>query len=62
MASKSCEAKVKIWSPQNLSQRVRKLRDEFFNFYEREFKNEMIGYTTGTEWDQVWNRRKTKRK
>ncbi len=55
MASKSCESKIKIWSPQNLSQRVKKLRDEYFNFYERDFKNEMIGYTTGTEWDQVWN-------
>lgn len=55
MASDSCGPKMKVWSPQNLSTRVQKLRAEYFNFYDREFKNEVEGYTTGTEWDQVWS-------
>ena len=55
MASKAMETKINIWSPQNLSDRLKKLRDEYFNFYKREFRNEVEGYTTGTEWDQVWN-------
>jgi hypothetical protein len=55
MASDTCSSKLKIWSPQNLSARVKKLRDEYFNFYKREFRNEVEGYTTGTEWDQVWS-------
>lgn len=55
MASDSYGMKEKIWSPQNLSERIKKLRAEYFNFYERRFKNEVEGYTTGTEWDQVWS-------
>ncbi|MHA1648550.1 MAG: pyruvate formate lyase family protein, partial [Candidatus Helarchaeota archaeon] len=55
MASETCKPKIKVWTAQNLSDRVRKLRDQYYNFYEREFKNEVEGYTTGTEWDQVWN-------
>jgi len=55
MASNSCGTGIKIWSPKNLSNRVKKLRDEYFNYYEREFKNEVEGYTTGVEWDQVWS-------
>ena len=51
----SCGSDIKIWSPKNLSSRVKKLRDEYFNFYQREFKNEVEGYTTGTDSDQVWS-------
>ena len=56
MASKSCDTKVKIWSPQNLSPRVKRLRDEYFNIDERiTLRNEVEGFTTGTDWDQVWS-------
>ncbi len=55
MASKSCDTKVKIWSPQNLSPRVKRLRDEYFNINERDLRNEVEGFTTGTDWDQVWS-------
>lgn len=55
MASKSCETKVKIWSPQNLSSRVNRLREEYFDIDNRNFRNEAEGFTTGTEWDQVWS-------
>jgi len=55
VALNSCGTNVKIWSPQNLSKRVKKLRDEYFNFYEREFKNEVQSFTSGVEWDQVWS-------
>ena len=55
MTSKSSESRIRIWSPQNLSERIKRLRAEYFNFYERAFKNEVEGYTTGTEWDQVWS-------
>ncbi|NVM53289.1 MAG: hypothetical protein HWN66_06260 [Candidatus Helarchaeota archaeon] len=55
MASKICDSKIKIWSPQNLTPRIKKLRDEYYNYDEREFRNEVEGYTTGTDWDQVWN-------
>ena len=37
---------------------MRRLRDEYFSFYERDFTNEVRSYTTGTPWDVVyaiWN-------
>jgi formate C-acetyltransferase len=37
-----------------LSPRVRKLRDEFWSFYERAFTNQVRSYTTGTPWDIVY--------
>lgn len=44
-----------IWSPsEKLSPRVKRLRDEYFSFEERDFKNEAIPYTTGTPWDTTW--------
>ena len=47
---------VKIWAPsENLSQRVKKLRDHFYSFYEREETNEPYSFTTGTEWDEVYS-------
>ncbi|MEM1658173.1 MAG: pyruvate formate lyase family protein [Candidatus Jordarchaeales archaeon] len=46
---------MKIWSPsEKLSERVRKLRDEYFSF-ERRPTNEVIAYTTGTPWDEVFS-------
>jgi formate C-acetyltransferase len=44
-----------IWCPsENLSPRVKRLRDEYWNFEKRDFKNEAIPYTTGTPWDTTW--------
>ncbi len=45
-----------LWSPApTLSPRVKKLRDQFWSFYEREFTNEVRAYTTGTTWDCVYS-------
>ncbi|MFW9769118.1 MAG: pyruvate formate lyase family protein [Candidatus Thorarchaeota archaeon] len=47
---------VKIWSPsENLSPRVKKLRDHFYSFHDREDTNEPYSFTTGTEWDEVYS-------
>ncbi len=57
MAQASCVvSKDQIWSPsKKLSPRVKRLRDEFFNFWGREyFRNEVMPFTTGTEWDDVF--------
>ena len=47
---------TEIWSPsEKLSPRVRRLRDEYFNFEARDyFRNEAIPYTTGTPWDTTF--------
>jgi pyruvate-formate lyase len=46
-----------IWSPSSaLSPRVRRLREEFFSFYSRDyFRNEVRPYGSGTPWDEVWS-------
>ncbi len=46
-----------IWNPsENLPPRVKKLRDEYFSFYDRDyFRNEVRAYSTGTEWDSVYS-------
>jgi formate C-acetyltransferase len=47
-----------LWTASGLSPRVRRLRDQYFSFYERDFTNEVRSYTTGTRWDVVyaiWN-------
>jgi formate C-acetyltransferase len=47
---------VKIWSPsENLSPRVKKLREHFYSFHDREETNEPYSFTTGTEWDEVYS-------
>jgi formate C-acetyltransferase len=50
---------AKLWSPtKTLSARVKRLRDQYFSFYEREYTNEVRAYTTNTPWDTVyaiWN-------
>ncbi len=45
-----------IWSASaDLSPRVRRLRDEYFSFGQRDyFRNEVRPYTTGTSWDEVF--------
>ncbi|MCL6580868.1 MAG: hypothetical protein K6U08_04530 [Firmicutes bacterium] len=46
-----------LWMPaEDLSPRVRRLREEYFSFYDRDyFRNEVLSYTTGTGWDSVWS-------
>ena len=57
----SCQAVAPtgLWSvTSRLTLRVRRLRDQFFSFYERDYTNEVRSYTTGTPWDVVyaiWN-------
>ncbi|MHB8926835.1 MAG: pyruvate formate lyase family protein [Bacillota bacterium] len=49
--------KDELWTAaKGLSPRVRKLRDEFFSFRDREyFRNEVRAYTTGVPWDFVFS-------
>jgi pyruvate formate-lyase/glycerol dehydratase family glycyl radical enzyme len=54
----SCQtvAPNRLWSPADtLSPRVRRLREEYWSFYEREFTNEVRAYTTGMPWDMVYS-------
>ncbi len=46
-----------VWSASpSLSPRARRLREEFFSFYSRDyFRNEVRPYTSGTPWDAVWS-------
>jgi len=47
---------VKIWSPsENLSSRVKKLREHCYSFHDREETNEPYAFTTGTDWDEVYS-------
>ncbi|MHA1266842.1 MAG: hypothetical protein ACTSRS_16515 [Candidatus Helarchaeota archaeon] len=55
MVSKGCESRIRIWGPDRLSPRIKRLRDEYFDIDGRELKNEVAGFTTGTDWDQVWS-------
>jgi formate C-acetyltransferase len=49
-------APVELWSPDaGLSPRIKRLRDQFFSFYERDYTNEVRAYTTGTPWDSVYS-------
>lgn len=45
-----------LWSPSDaLTPRVRRLREEYFSFHEREyFRNEVMSFTTGSPWDVVY--------
>ncbi|MBX7259764.1 MAG: hypothetical protein K1Y02_25645 [Candidatus Hydrogenedentes bacterium] len=38
-----------------LSERVRRLRDEYFSFDTRAFRNEVLPFTTGAPWDSVYS-------
>ena len=45
-----------LWNADtNLSPRIKCLREEFWSFYERDYQNEVRGYTTGTDWDTVYS-------
>ncbi|MBN1342071.1 MAG: hypothetical protein JXQ73_05290 [Phycisphaerae bacterium] len=45
-----------LWRPSiELSDRVKRLRDEYFSFRERDhFRNEVMPFGTGADWDRVW--------
>jgi len=49
MTTNACGASAEIWRPsERLSERVRRLRDEYFSFKSRDhFRNEVIGFSTG---------------
>jgi len=56
MTECASEAKVEIWSASSgLSDRVRKLREDYFKFQERDFRNEAIPFTTGMEKDIIFS-------
>jgi formate C-acetyltransferase len=45
-----------VWSASDrLSARVKRLRDEYWAFYTRDYTNEVRAYTTGTDWDTVYS-------
>ncbi len=46
---------VEIWSASDeLSERVKALRKQFYSFHNREETNEPYSFTTGTVWDEVY--------
>ena len=53
------ESSASVWSPSDtLSPRVRRLRDQYWDFYQRDYTNEVRAFGSGTPWDQVyapWN-------
>ena len=56
--AKACETPKDIWKPsENLSPRIKKLREEYFSFYDRydKYTNEVRPYTTGRHWDNVYS-------
>jgi formate C-acetyltransferase len=55
-AKKSVADKFETWEPsESLTPRVRKLRDEYFDYDNRDyFRNEVMPYTTGKPWDAVF--------
>jgi hypothetical protein len=56
VAKKSVAGKFETWEPSAaLTPRVKKLRDEYFDYDNRDyFRNEVMPYTTGKPWDQVF--------
>ncbi len=56
MAKKSAAKAEKIWSAsEELPERVKRLREEYFNYDTRAFRNEVIPFTTGAPWDTVYS-------
>jgi formate C-acetyltransferase len=45
-----------LWSAsEKLTPRVKKLRDQYWAFYTRDYTNEVRAYTTGEDWDDVYS-------
>ncbi|UCG01266.1 MAG: hypothetical protein JSW11_16820 [Candidatus Heimdallarchaeota archaeon] len=56
--AEACKTPKDIWKPsEKLSPRIKKLREEYFSFYERydRYTNEVRPYTTGRKWDNVYS-------
>ena len=55
--ARSSQPSTSTWcESRSLSERVRRLRDEYFSFESRDyFRNEVRPYGSGTEWDEVWS-------
>ncbi|MEW5784569.1 MAG: pyruvate formate lyase family protein [Bacillota bacterium] len=46
---------VKLWEARHLSPRVKRLRDEYWSFYERDYyRNEALAYSSGDPWDELY--------
>jgi formate C-acetyltransferase len=49
------EKTLRLWRPADtLSTRVGRLREEYFSFETRAFRNEVLPFTTGAAWDTVY--------
>ena len=46
--------KYHIAEPHHLSKRSKWLRDYYFKGVDREWNNQYISFTTGTDWDLIW--------
>jgi len=57
MKENSSLSEINLWIPSDeIPERIKKLRKEFFSFNEREyFRNEVRSYTTGKAKDPVWS-------
>ena len=58
MSASNCQVvpPAQVWSAApTLSPRVKRLRDQYWSFYERDYTNEARSYTTGTPWDIVYS-------
>ncbi len=55
-ATLPCSSPDRLWhASSDLSDRVKRLRDEYFAFRERNyFRNEVMPFGTGAAWDRVW--------
>ena len=55
-AQMTSESVPRVWSASDdLSDRVKRLRDEYFAFETRQFRNEVLPFSTGTSWDAVYS-------
>ena len=55
MADVTTSGGAGFWqASEGLSDRVKRLRDEYFSFETRGFRNEVMPFTTGTRWDAVY--------
>jgi len=57
MRDREVIAPEKIWhASDNLSERVKRLREEYYSIADRPyFRNEVMPFTTGKDWDVVWS-------
>jgi len=53
--SDSKSKKYEIAEPHDLSPRSKWMRDYYFKGDEREWKNQYMAFTTGADWDTIWN-------